>query len=245
MADPYNPYTSYSTPTPGGVSYYPPDEPSYPHPQPSYAFQQQYGSTEPPPDPSYTYPSQPSPYHLATEPYQGSAPDRSYTPVGQPDYLGPVAPAGVPSSPRGKIPENMGTRSGHPAAQPRYSPSPSPHPPPVFVSDADDDRSSRRDDKHSSDRADDPETERGVGSSLAGGAAGYFLGHKKEHGLLGALGGAILGSFLEDKMKGHGGPSHGHRHGHGHRPHHHHHHHHGHRHSRSRSHSRHRGDDDL
>lgn len=85
----------------------------------------------------------------------------------------------------------------------------------------------------------DSQSERGAGSSLAGGAAGYYFGHKKNHGLLGALGGAIIGNLLEHKLEDggrHSSHEHGHRHRHGHGGHHHHHH----RHSRSRSHSRHR-----
>lgn len=112
MADPYNPYTQYSTPTPGGVSYYPPEEQQYyqqpnPYqaaPQPAYG----YGTAEPPPEQNYTYAPQPSPYHLAPDPYQGYAPDRSYTPVGQPDYQGPVAPAGISTGQDQKVPENLG-----------------------------------------------------------------------------------------------------------------------------------------
>lgn len=112
MADPYNPYTQYSTPTPGGVSYYPPDAQQgneLPHP---YESQQQppyeYGTAWPPPEQNYTYAPQPRPYHLTPQPYQGYAPDRSYTPVGQPDYLGPIAAAGTPAGQDQKIPENLG-----------------------------------------------------------------------------------------------------------------------------------------
>lgn len=36
---------------------------------------------------------------------------------------------------------------------------------------------------------------------MAGGAAGAFGGHKAGHGVLGALGGAILGSLTEDYAK--------------------------------------------
>ena len=58
------------------------------------------------------------------------------------------------------------------------------------------------------------EGERGLGSALAGGAAGYFLGRKKNHGFLGAVGGAIVGNIVGNKMKEHGGHgNHGH-HGH-------------------------------
>lgn len=102
MADPYNPYTSYSTPTPGGVGYYPPDEQThqqqYP-PQDQYQ-QQRYNTTEPQHEPNYAYPPPQNPY-LAGEHYQPD--NRSYTPVGQPDALGPITSA--PQNP-GKIPEN-------------------------------------------------------------------------------------------------------------------------------------------
>ncbi|KAJ5578196.1 uncharacterized protein N7459_007160 [Penicillium hispanicum] len=238
MADPYNPYTSYSTPTPGGIGYYPPEEQN--HQSSTYPYQQPYGTADPQPDPNYSYASQPSPYYLAPEPYHQAAPERSYTPAGQPD-LDPVAPAGLSPVQPGKVPENL-SYYGHPAEQPRYSPSPSPQPPSVYVSDEGHTRSSR-DDSHAADEDADPESERGLGSSLAGGAAGYYLGHKKDHGFLGAIGGAIIGNMLEHQVKDHGrhSPSH-HRHGH-----HHHHHHHGHSRSRSRSrsHSRHRGEDDY
>ncbi|GLI73949.1 hypothetical protein PoHVEF18_002181 [Penicillium ochrochloron] len=245
MADPYNPYTSYSTPTPGGVGYYPPEEQPHFQQQPGYQPQQPYGNAEPQANPNYGYaphPStSPSPYHLAPEPYQGGAQERSYTPVGQPDYLGPVTTSGMPPRHEGKVPENLGYY-GHPADQPRYTPSASPRPPSVHVSDADK-QHYRSDENHPSDQDGDAEGERGIGSSLAGGAAGYYFGHKKDHGLLGAIGGAIMGNFIEDKLKDKGGRhSHGHHHEHGSGHHHHHHHH---RHSRSRSHSRHRGEDDY
>lgn len=48
-----------------------------------------------------------------------------------------------------------------------------------------------------------PEGERGLGSALIGGTAGYYLGHKKNHGFLGAVGGALLGNFIGDKLKEH------------------------------------------
>jgi hypothetical protein len=55
-----------------------------------------------------------------------------------------------------------------------------------------------------------PEGERGLGSSLLGGAAGAYFGHKKGHGVLGAIGGAIAGNFLGEQVKEkkhHGGGS--------------------------------------
>lgn len=109
------------------------------------------------------------------------------------------------------------------------------------------------------------EGERSLGGAVLGGATGYYLGHKKDHGLLGAVGGAILGNFVSNKMKksdsdeeveevevdddreteytryhsSHYRRSSSHGHGHGHHHHHHHHHHHGHGHGhRSRSRSR-------
>ncbi|KAJ5127082.1 hypothetical protein N7448_007861 [Penicillium atrosanguineum] len=175
MADPYNPYTSYSTPTPGG---------------------QPYNNTEPQHDPNYPYPPQQNPYQLAPESYQPTA-DRTYTPVGQPDHRGPISPA--PQNPNGKIPENA-SYYGHPdpASQPRYTPSSNPHTPSVYVSDSANPRDSSGEMRTVDD---DPEGERGIGSSLAGGAAGYYFGHKKDHGLLGALGGAIIGNIMEHKVK--------------------------------------------
>ncbi|OQD78423.1 hypothetical protein PENDEC_c001G03907 [Penicillium decumbens] len=217
MADPYDPYTSYSTPTPGSVGYYPPEEQVRPQ-YPSRYQQQPYSAADPQPDPNYAYPPQPSPYHLGPEPYQ---PDRSYTPVGQPDHLGPIA--GFPPTSSGKVPENLGYYGA--AEQPRYAPS-NPH-----ASSSDSNTRENSGEIRQGEQDEDPGSERGIGSSLAGGAAGYYFGHKKDHGLLGALGGAIIGNMLENKVKGHDRPSHGHRHSHGG---HHHHHHHGH-HSRSRS----------
>jgi hypothetical protein len=112
MADPYNPYTSYSTPTPGGVGYYPPEEQTHAHQQSDFQYQQPYGGTEQQPGPNYGYTPQPnpspSPYHLTPEPHQGGAPQRSYTPVGQPDYLGPVTTTGMALPGEGKVPENLG-----------------------------------------------------------------------------------------------------------------------------------------
>ena len=47
------------------------------------------------------------------------------------------------------------------------------------------------------------EGERGLGGALTGGLAGAFTGHQANHGFLGMLGGAVLGSFAEDKLKKH------------------------------------------
>ncbi|KAL2014001.1 hypothetical protein VTN00DRAFT_1526 [Thermoascus crustaceus] len=48
------------------------------------------------------------------------------------------------------------------------------------------------------------EGERGLGGAIAGGIAGGFAGHKANHGFLGTIGGAIVGSILEDAVKKHG-----------------------------------------
>ncbi|KAJ5917631.1 hypothetical protein N7466_011185 [Penicillium verhagenii] len=242
MADPYNPYSTYPTPAPGGVGYYPPEEHVQ---QPAYPYQQpydNYSNTELQPPPNYNYNAQSNPQHLGPNTYQNGAQERSYTPSGQPDHLGPVT-TGIPPQQGGKTAENMGYYGGHPEQQPRYTSSPGPNPPAVHVSEA-----SQYDEEGRPLEAGDGETDRGLGSSLAGGAAGYYFGHKKEHGLIGAIGGALVANFLEDKVKNHHESSSGkheqghgseHEHGHGHHGHHHHHHH-----SRSRSHSRNRGDDD-
>lgn len=47
------------------------------------------------------------------------------------------------------------------------------------------------------------EGERGLAGALAGGAAGGYTGHKANHGFLGTIGGAIVGSLAEDAMKKH------------------------------------------
>lgn len=139
---------------------------------------------------------------------------------------------------------------GHPEQQPRYTPSPGANPA-VHVSEAP--VYPQYDEEGRPIEPADGESDRGLGSTVAGGAAGYYFGHKKDHGLLGALGGAIAANFIEHKVKDHressSGSQHGSEHGqhgseHGHHGHHGHHHHH-HHHSRSRSHSRHRDEDDY
>ncbi|KAK6811501.1 hypothetical protein RU639_012693 [Aspergillus parasiticus] len=73
------------------------------------------------------------------------------------------------------------------------------------------------------------EGEKGLGSTLVGGAGGAFVGHevgkKSDHGVLGTIGGAIAGAFAanlaSNAVKNHGndhgnnyGYDHGHYHGH-------------------------------
>ncbi|KAJ5384332.1 hypothetical protein N7517_002243 [Penicillium concentricum] len=210
MADPYNAYSSHSTPTPSGAGYYPPEDqsqyPAYGH-QPPYGNQEPYHNPGPQPyqpiqTPNQAYAPQQSSYHLAPEPY-GSPTERSYTPTGQPDYLGPVTPTGYEHA-QDKIPGNAGYYNDHPAGQSQYTPSESPHRPAVYVSEPDDSQRGGMGEQRSDTETDtDRGMDRGLGGSLAGGVAGYYLGHKKEHGLLGAIGGALLGNFLEDKVKDH------------------------------------------
>lgn len=40
-----------------------------------------------------------------------------------------------------------------------------------------------------------PEDEKGLGSTVIGGAAGGYAGHKMGHGVLGTAGGAVLGAI--------------------------------------------------
>ena len=104
MGDPYNTYNSHSTPTPSGVDYYrPEDQPQYP----VYGHRQPYGNQgpyQPSPNPNQAYAPQQSPYQLAPDPY-GFSTERSYTPTGQPDYLGPVVPTGYQHA-QDRIPGN-------------------------------------------------------------------------------------------------------------------------------------------
>ncbi|KAL4754964.1 hypothetical protein BDW72DRAFT_189579 [Aspergillus terricola var. indicus] len=96
----------------------------------------------------------------------------------------------------------------------------------------------------SSERREDDEIdadggERGIGGALVGGVTGYYLGHKRSHGLLGAVGGALLGNFLENKIgerneDGHSHYGHKRHHGHGRRRTRHHRHHGSHSRSESR-----------
>ncbi len=52
------------------------------------------------------------------------------------------------------------------------------------------------------------ESDRGLLGAIGGGFGGHFLGKKANHGFLGTVGGAILGSlaqdFAKDKKKKHG-----------------------------------------
>lgn len=109
MADPYNPYSSYPTPTPGGISYYPPDDQShsstYGYQQQPYIHQEPYQEPyQPTQDPYPVHAPQQSQYNLAPDPY-GAPLERSYTPAGQPDYQGPITPAGYQPA-QAKTPEN-------------------------------------------------------------------------------------------------------------------------------------------
>ena len=45
------------------------------------------------------------------------------------------------------------------------------------------------------------ESDRGLLGAIGGGFGGHFLGKKANHGFLGTVGGAILGSLTEDYAK--------------------------------------------
>ncbi|EEP77126.1 conserved hypothetical protein [Uncinocarpus reesii 1704] len=59
--------------------------------------------------------------------------------------------------------------------------------------------------------------ERGLGGAITGGIAGGYAGSKANHGFIGTIAGAVIGSLAEDKLKKHkhSGSGHGHGHGHG------------------------------
>lgn len=52
------------------------------------------------------------------------------------------------------------------------------------------------------------DSERGLAGALTGGLAGGFTGHKLNHGFLGSVGGAIIGSLIEYQLKKSGGRDH-------------------------------------
>ncbi|KAI9923471.1 hypothetical protein MW887_008632 [Aspergillus wentii] len=75
-----------------------------------------------------------------------------------------------------------------PPYESRYSPPPRDETPRPL-----DEKEDREPDAH--------ESQRNLGGTLIGGATGYYLGRKRSHGLLGAVGGALLGNFIGEKLK--------------------------------------------
>ncbi|KAJ9273258.1 hypothetical protein DTO212C5_843 [Paecilomyces variotii] len=223
MSDPYSQY--YSPPAPGGYAPPPPPGGQY-YQDPSYQPQPPaYGGYQQPPqqDPAYPY-QQPHNAYQPPVPYQG-APPENFGPPRRQDSFGPPMAGGFQ---HGQADHQFGAYDnsnpqghygyyGPPDNTRGYSPSPNPQQqqqqPPYDPSNphAQYGEGAPGADPNAADG------ERGLGSSLIGGAAGYYLGHKKNHGFLGAVGGAILGNIIGDKIKehrhhegsGHPGSSHG------------------------------------
>ncbi|KAL2828460.1 hypothetical protein BDW59DRAFT_49716 [Aspergillus cavernicola] len=222
----YTQQQSYS-PNPGrDAAFYAPPESQYQYPVPDHPARVE---TQPPhQEQGYYVPGQPH-YDAYSNQSQGytQAPEvyRPQTAEKQNGYLGPSSAVVTADSyqhdnsrlsphyePRGHLGSNADyydASSLHERSRPS-SPRPSSH-----------ENRAREDEMDKGG-----EGERGIGGALVGGATGYYLGHKKRHGLLGALGGALLGNFLENKMEKKDDRHSSH---HGRR-----HHHHGHHRSRSR-----------
>ncbi|KAL1980441.1 hypothetical protein VTN96DRAFT_4167 [Rasamsonia emersonii] len=230
MSDPY--YQHSCPPQPG----YPPSGGQY-H-DPAQAQQPPYGyASQPPQDPNTGY-QHPQGSYQPPVPYQGGGATEGFGPPRRQDSFGPPTVGGFQhgyeggqfgaynaSNPQG----HPGYYGGPPPDTRGYSPSPSPHPqPPQYDPNNPQHQQPPPPPAGESAPADPnaPEGERGLGSSLLGGAAGYYIGHKHNHGLLGAVGGALLGNFIGDKLeKKHHEHGHGHHHKHHHSHHSHHHHH--------------------
>ncbi|KAL2005477.1 hypothetical protein VTN00DRAFT_2688 [Thermoascus crustaceus] len=184
MSDPYNSYPHHYAP-PAGPGY-PPSGQYY---DPSYQAQ---------PQPYGAYPQQPPTHdsnHAYQQPYQPPVP---YQSPPQHGYGGGQFGAYDASNPQG----NMGYYGQPPADTRGYSPSPNPHQ--QYPHDPNNPHHQPQGPYGEGAAPADPnaaEGERGLGSSLLGAAAGGYLGHKKNHGFLGAVGGAILGNVIGDKIK--------------------------------------------
>lgn len=214
MSDPYQQYPpQYNSPTPGQGYGAPPPNPAYDPNQPpqGYPQNQGYGSPAPyqqqghdQPAAQYgqgSYDQQVAPYGGTYGPpaqggFQhgqqfGTGYDANQAPVQQQDYYGqPGQDAtrtyGTPSDPSHQFPQ-----------QGAYNQDP-------YPADPNNPHAQQQQGYYdpNNPNAVPGEGERGLGSSLAGGAAGYFLGKKAgNHGVLGALGGAVIGNYLGDKHK--------------------------------------------
>ncbi|PYI08605.1 hypothetical protein BO78DRAFT_459687 [Aspergillus sclerotiicarbonarius CBS 121057] len=242
MSEPYPQHPSYppasGTGSEATTAYYSPPDGVYQHPPYDYDPQQFYSQHVPPnQDPAYSsqYDVSQIPRSYPAQWSQTSTTDAPPQQAYDADRLGPHY---EPEVRRGSNAEYY----NQPAAEQAQAQAPAPE-----TTDQQD--------------PDNTEGERSLGGAVLGGATGYYLGHKKDHGLLGAVGGALLGNFIGDKLKDRKenddeeevevedddreteysyhsrrtrtSSSHGH--GHGHHHHHHHHHHHGHHGHRSRS----------
>ncbi|KAE8375201.1 hypothetical protein BDV26DRAFT_268257 [Aspergillus bertholletiae] len=195
------------------ANFYAPTDSLYQNPPYDYEMQHPY-SQQFPPDQNYQYGSQ---YDLAQTP-------RSYPlPMSDPqhDYLSPPSAADLERE-RNQRGSNVDYYNAPTNEQDQHYP-PNSHP------------------QTANSGSDHEGTDRNLAGALAGGAGGYYLGHQSNHGFLGAVGGALLGNFVGDKMENKSEDDehrdHDHHHHHGHH-HHRHKHRHGH-HRHHRSHSRH------
>ncbi|PYH94000.1 CNVH-domain-containing protein [Aspergillus ellipticus CBS 707.79] len=115
-----------------------------------------------------------------------------------PSYNAPYSPYQQQQQP------GYGSEYGRPAHPPYEQPSPynqseprpegygsAQHPPPYSPSNG------------PTDPAEAGEHDKGLMGAMAGGAAGGFAGHKVNHGILGTIGGAMMGSVAEDGFKKH------------------------------------------
>ncbi|PYI29615.1 hypothetical protein BP00DRAFT_458537 [Aspergillus indologenus CBS 114.80] len=193
MGDPYS--TSTASPPPPAQQQY------------DYDYNYNYNYNAPPPTSSSS-----SAYHDQYPQHYGhtSQYDISPIPRSHPDDAGgALVPAPAPE-------QQQYHDYDHDRLGPQYAPPP---PPPGYGivrqgSNAEYYDQSHHDDLSQShnplpsqrdDEGVDPEsTDRGLGGAILGGTSGYYLGHKKSHGLLGAVGGAILGSLMENRLKGAG-----------------------------------------
>lgn len=191
MSGPYDQYNQYGSPAPGGQGY---GAPQGGYQDPS----QQYGG----------YQQQPYGQQPYGQQQQGGygAPELGFGPPARADSFGPPAAGGFqhgqeggqfgaydasnPQGHAGYYGQTQDTRGYDPNQPQQQTNNQQGHP--TYGNPAD---------PNAPYDPNAPEGERGLGSSLLGGAAGAYFGHKKGHGVLGALGGAIAGNFLGDKIK--------------------------------------------
>ncbi|KAL4890497.1 hypothetical protein BDV59DRAFT_204451 [Aspergillus ambiguus] len=168
----YPPYTPAPPPPGGAATFYAPPESLYQNPPYDYDPQQPYTQHLAPPQPS------PSPYASQYDLNQTTPrsapppppPGQQHTP-GE-GYLHPQSAAGAYHGSSADY-YNQYDSSLPPASSPQRTGSVSPRPDASATTTS------------TTARADD-ETDRSLGGTLVGGATGYYLGHKRSHGFLGA-----------------------------------------------------------
>ncbi|KAF9889674.1 hypothetical protein FE257_006980 [Aspergillus nanangensis] len=178
MADPsyQDPqYSAYTHPPPATAAFYAPPDSLYQNPPYDYESQQPYAQQFPPnqasPYGSHYDLTQPPP-HPPPPPSSGQA------------YLSPASAANR------SYPENHhGSNAEYYNPHEETLPPPSPHPSHSSRKPRNSPGNNKRDPKNGAAEDEEEEkdpTDRSVGGTLVGGATGYYLGHKKSHGLLGA-----------------------------------------------------------